>query len=74
MYEKRVKVFMGVCLAVLLICLLRLAQMQLLADDSLQDEIARLKELRSLSKQFKTLRGKILDRRGEILAADMLQF
>jgi len=74
MYEKRVKVFIGISLAVLLICLLRLAQMQLLADDSLQDEIARLKELRSLSKQFKTLRGKILDRRGEILAADMPQF
>lgn len=74
MYEKRVKVFIGISLAVLLICLLRLAQMQLFADDSLQDEIARLKELRGLSKQFKTLRGKILDRQGEILAADMPQF
>jgi penicillin-binding protein 2 len=74
MYEKRVKVFIGIALAVLLICLLRLAQMQLLADDSLQDEIARLKEARGLSKQFKTLRGKILDRQGEILAADLPQF
>ncbi len=74
MYEKRVKVFIGVSLAVLLICLLRLAQMQLLADDSLQDEIAKLKESRGLSKQFTTLRGKIFDRRHEILAADMPQF
>ncbi len=74
MYEKRVKVFVGICLAVLLLCLLRLAQMQLFADDSLQDEIAGLMESRSLSKQFKTLRGKILDRKGEILAADMPQF
>ena len=74
MYEKRVKVFIGISLAVLLICLLRLAQMQLFADDSLQDEIAKLKELRGLSKQFKTLRGKILDRQGEILAADLPQF
>ena len=74
MYEKRVKVFIGICLAVLLLCLLRLAQMQLFADDSLQDEIARLMESRSLVKQFKTLRGKILDRQGEILAADMPQF
>jgi penicillin-binding protein 2 len=74
MYEKRVKVFIGVSLAVLLICLLRLVQMQLLADASLQDEIARLKEPRGLSKQLKTLRGKILDRHGEILAADIPQF
>jgi penicillin-binding protein 2 len=74
MYNKRVKVFIGIALAVLLICLLRLAQMQLLAGDSLQDEIAGLMESRSLVKQFKTLRGKILDRRGEILAADLPQF
>ena len=74
MYEKRVKVFVGICLAVLLICLLRLAQMQLLADSSLQDEIAGLIESHGVSRQFKTLRGKILDRQGEILAADMPQF
>ncbi|MCL5280317.1 MAG: penicillin-binding transpeptidase domain-containing protein [Planctomycetes bacterium] len=74
MYERRVKVFIGLCLAVLLICLLRLAQMQLGADDALPGEIAGLMEARSLSKQFQTLRGKILDRQGEILAADMPQF
>jgi penicillin-binding protein 2 len=74
MYEQRVKVFVGVSSAVLLICLARLAQLQLFADASLQDEIAQLKELRGQSKQFQTLRGKILDRHGEILAADMPQF
>jgi penicillin-binding protein 2 len=74
MYEKRVKVFIGVTFAVLLMCVLRLAQMQLLADSSLQDEIAKLKERRGQSKQFKTLRGKILDRHGEILAVDLPQF
>jgi len=74
MYEKRVKVFIGIALAMLLICLLRLAQMQLFADDSLQDEIAGLIESRGVAKQFKTLRGKITDRHGEILAADMPQF
>ena len=61
-------------LAVLLICLLRLAQMQLFADASLQDEIAKAQGARASSRQFKTLRGKILDRHGEILAADMPQF
>ncbi len=74
MYEKRVKVFIGVGLAVLLICLARLAQLQLFASPSVQEEIEQLKDLGSLSKQFKTLRGKILDRHGEIVAADMPQF
>ena len=74
MYEKRVKVFIGVSLGVLLICMLRLAQMQLFTSPSLRDEIAEATELRGPSKQLKTLRGKILDRRGEILAADMPQF
>jgi penicillin-binding protein 2 len=74
MYEKRVKVFLGVASAVLLICLARLGQLQLLADPSVPQEIDKLKELRSVVKQFKTLRGKILDRHGEILTADMPQF
>ena len=74
MYEKRVKVLIGVSLAVLLLCMLRLVQMQVFTDPKLQDEIAKATELRGPSKQFKTLRGKILDRRGETLAADMPQF
>ena len=74
MYEKRVKVFVGVILALLLICIVRLAQMQLGADATVQEQIAALKELPGLSKQLKTLRGKIVDRNGEILAADIPQF
>lgn len=74
MYDKRIKIFIGMSLALLLICVFRLAQMQLLADSSLQAEIDRLKERRGLSKQLKTLRGKILDRNGEIVAADVPQF
>lgn len=74
MYDQRVKVFIGLCVAMLLMCVLRLAQMQLLAESSVQDEIAKLKERRSESKQLKTLRGKILDRRGNVLAADTPKF
>ncbi|OHB63962.1 MAG: hypothetical protein A2Y77_10175 [Planctomycetes bacterium RBG_13_62_9] len=74
MYEKRIKVFIAISLALLLVCVLRLVQMQLLADSSLQDAIARLKGAESLSKSIKTLRGKILDRHGEVLAADVPQF
>lgn len=74
MYDQRVKVFIGVGLALLLICVLRLAQMQLLAGSDAQGEIARLKERRGSSRQLKTLRGKILDRHGNVLATDTPRF
>ena len=74
MYEKRIKVFIAASLLVLGIGVLRLAQMQLLADSSLQDEIAALKQQRGRSKQLKTLRGQILDRHGRVLATDTPQF
>lgn len=74
MYDKRVKIFIIVIAFFLLFCLLRLGQMQLLTDSSLQDEIAELKLQRGLSRQLKTVRGKILDRTGRILAGDEPQF
>jgi len=74
MYDKRIKIFIILIALFLLACLLRLAQMQLLSDSSLQDEIARLKRQRGLSHQLKTVRGKILDRKGRILAADEPRF
>lgn len=74
MYDQRVKVFIGICLTLLLLCVLRLAQMQLLAGSEVQGEIARLQERRGQSKQLKTLRGRILDRNGKILAADTPRF
>lgn len=74
MYDKRVKVFIAVSLCLLLIGVLRLAQMQLLASSSLQDEIAALKLQRGRSRQLNTLRGQILDRHGNVLATDSPQF
>jgi len=74
MYNKRVKIFIILIGVFFLVCLLRLIQMQLLPDSSLQDDIAELKRQRGLSRQFKTTRGKILDRNGKILAADKPQF
>jgi penicillin-binding protein 2 len=56
------------------ICVLRLVQMQLLADSSLQDEIAQLKLQRMQSTQLKTVRGSILDRHGNVLATDVPRF
>lgn len=74
MYDKRVKVFIAASLLLLGIGLLRLVQMQLLADSSLRDEIAALKLQRGQSRQLKTLRGDILDRNGKVLATDIPQF
>ncbi len=74
MYDKRIKIFVILSAALLLVCLLRLTQMQLLPDSSLQDEIEELKRQRGLSRQLKTIRGRILDRKGRVLAADEPQF
>ena len=72
MYDKRVKIFVIVSGLLLLVCVLRLIQMQLLRDPSLQDAIAALQQ--GPSWQLKTVRGKILDRKGEVLAADEPRF
>lgn len=56
------------------ICMLRLAQMQLLSASAVQEQIAELKRQRGHSKQLKTIRGKILDRDGRVLAIDEAQF
>lgn len=74
MYNKRVKIFVFGSVALLLVGVLRLVQMQLLADSTLQDEIAELKRQSGLSRQLKTIRGQILDRQGRVLAADGPRF
>ncbi len=74
MYDRRVKIFIGIGLLLMLIAVLRLMQMQLLADSRLQDEIAALKLQRGRSKQFGTVRGDILDRNGNVLATDVPEF
>jgi len=72
MYDKRIKIFVVISGLLLLVCVLRLIQMQLLHDSSLQDAIGALQQGRSC--QLKTVRGKILDRKGKVLAADEPQF
>jgi len=74
MYERRIKVFIAASVALLAIGVLRLVQMQLLADSSLRDEITALKEQGGRSQQLQTLRGQILDRHGKVLATDIPQF
>jgi len=74
MYDKRVKIFAAIMVFFVLMALVRLAWIQLLPDSKLQDSIAELRLARDLSQQLKTVRGKILDRKGRILAEDQLQF
>jgi penicillin-binding protein 2 len=74
MYDKRIKIFIIISALFSLVCVLRLVQMQLLGSSFVQDEIAQLKNQRGVSYQLKTLRGKILDRNGKLLAADQPQF
>jgi len=74
MYDKRIKIFVILSALLLLLCLLRLTQMQLLPDSSLQDEIEELKRQRGRSRQLKTIRGRILDRKHRVLAVDEPQF
>jgi len=74
MYEKRIRVFVVFSLLLLAVFVLRLAQMQLLSASSVQNEIAELKRRRGRSRQFKTIRGRILDRNGKVLATDQARF
>jgi penicillin-binding protein 2 len=75
MYDKRIKIFVILSAALLLVCLLRLTQMQLLPSSSVQSDIEELKRQRGQSRQLKTVRGKILDRTGKkVLAVDEPHF
>jgi len=74
MYRKRVNIFVVVIGIFSAICLLRLTQMQLLDNSFYRERIEQLKLQRGGSRQLRTIRGKILDRKGRILAADQPHF
>jgi penicillin-binding protein 2 len=74
MYNRRLKIFVGATALFLLILLLRLMQMQLLPGSSVQDKVAQLKLLGGRSRQLNTVRGRILDSKGRVLAVDEPRF
>jgi penicillin-binding protein 2 len=74
MYDKRIRIFIILVATMLCVCLLRLAQMQLLSHSFYRDRIAKLKLERGKYSQLKTLRGRILDRNGTVLADDEPRF
>jgi len=73
-YSKRVKILVIFGLCCFAVCIIALAKMQLFSGSYYLEKIAELKQQRSLIKQLKTARGKILDRKGRILAVDRPQF
>ncbi len=74
MYNKRIKIFVILSALLLLLCLLRLTQMQLFSHSFYSEGIAELKLQKGVSRQLKTIRGKILDRKGRVLATNEPQF
>ncbi len=61
--------------AVLLgVCVLRLADMQLLSTSFYREQVAQLRLRSGSYQQVRTLRGRILDRNGQILATDEPRF
>lgn len=68
MYPKRLKILIFLILLMATITVARLIQMQIISASTFQNEISKLKLQRTKTKQFKTIRGKILDRNGLTLA------
>jgi penicillin-binding protein 2 len=74
MYDRRVKIFVIVISSLLLVCLVRLVQMQLRDDSFYRDQVAKLRLQQGLSRQLGTVRGKILDRKNRAIASDEPRF
>ena len=68
LYNKRLKIFICICLAFLLIIFVRLVRVQLYPSGVWKTQIEKLRG--DPQKQLPTLRGKILDRNSNILAVD----
>ena len=74
MYNKRIKIFIIFSTCLLLASVIRLVQIQILSHSHYREKIAQLKRRRADSRRLKTTRGKILDRKGNILAVDEPKF
>lgn len=73
MYKKRIAILAGIGLILLTACVLRLADIQLLSTSFYREQVAQLRLQGSLQ-QMRTLRGKILDRKGRVAATDEVKF
>jgi len=74
MYNQRAKVFIACYALLLLVMVLRLAQMQLLPSAQVLADIQKLKQRWGYGQQTMSVRGRILDRNEEVLASDEAVF
>ncbi len=74
MYNKRISILIIASAVLLVICVLRLADMQLLSTSFYREQVAQLRLQQGAQQQLRTLRGRILDRNGRILATDEPRF
>lgn len=72
MHSKRLNIFALLCAIVSVICISRLAYIQLNPNSAWQSQLEKLR--RGAYKPLPALRGKITDRKGNILAEDQAKF
>ena len=72
MYSKRLKIFIGICAFFAVICIARLGYMQLGLSSAWHRQVEKFRT--GTRKQLPTLRGRILDRAGRVLACDEAEF
>ncbi|MBN2456672.1 MAG: hypothetical protein JXB29_09095 [Sedimentisphaerales bacterium] len=70
MFNKRVKILVTAICILLFVWLVRLISMQLQSSGFYRAKVTELKQQRGSSLQLKTIRGRILDRNGNVLAED----
>ena len=74
MYKKRITILVIAGAVLLGFCVLRLADMQLLSTSFYREQVSQLRIQQGSLQQVRTMRGRILDRKGQILAADEPRF
>jgi penicillin-binding protein 2 len=74
MYNRRIIILIAVVAVLLSVCVLRLADMQLLSTSFYREQVSQLRVQQGSLQQVRTLRGKILDRNGLVLADDEPRF
>jgi penicillin-binding protein 2 len=74
MFNKRIKIFITISTILVLPSLLRLVQIQVWEHSFYMEGIDELKLQQGVSRQLQTIRGKILDRKGRVLATNEPQF
>lgn len=74
MYKKRITILIIAGAVLLGVCVFRLIDMQLLSTSFYREQVSQLRIQQGSLQQVRTMRGKILDRNGQILAADEPRF